>query len=142
MAEPTYYLRLRGRVSGPFTVGQLQTMHLRGQFGRFHEVSSDAQRWQPASALTHLFPAPPPPTRPPSDPDPVLLTPAAPGPAAPPGPEETLAAPAPVAAEAPDPREEAWYYEGGDGQPAGPVSLDGLAALLRDGAVRKTTLVS
>src|SRR5690242_20395151 len=31
MAEPTYYLRLRGRVSGPFTVAQLQAMHQRGQ---------------------------------------------------------------------------------------------------------------
>src|SRR5579862_9485236 len=149
MTEPTYYIRLRGRVSGPFTEGELQTLHRRGQFGRFYEVSTDAHSWRPAAVLTHLFAPPPAPVRPiVPEPVPVAVAPPQPVPV-PEAPPEPVPEPIPLSAapsvfpqEPCDTRSTEWYYDGGDGQPAGPVSLDDLGALLRAGRVRRTTLVS
>jgi hypothetical protein len=56
MYEQQYFVRFRGRVSGPFSVTQLQALHRRGQFGRFHEVSADRRTWEAASCLTEVFP--------------------------------------------------------------------------------------
>jgi len=157
MTEPTYYIRLRGRVSGPFTEEELHTLHRRGQFGRFHEVSTDAHSWRPAAVLTHLFAPPPAPVRPAvPEPVPVAVAPPEPLPVPEAAPEPLPdAAPEPVPQPVPLPAAPAvlpherfdtlaaeWYYDGGDGQPAGPVSLDGLGSLLRAGRVRRTTLVS
>lgn len=60
MGEPRYYLRIRGVVTGPFDLGQLQSMRRLGQLARFHEVSLDGQSWDAASSLTGLFVAPAP----------------------------------------------------------------------------------
>src|SRR5262245_54706984 len=50
-----YYLRMRGQVSGPYTLGQLQDLRLRGHLGRFHEVSLNQVQWAPASSIPALF---------------------------------------------------------------------------------------
>ncbi len=55
--EPVF-IRLRGRVQGPFTAAQLQLMHQRGQFSRAHEVSEDRLNWRSAATLTNVFVAP------------------------------------------------------------------------------------
>lgn len=52
------FIRLRGRVQGPFSTAQLQALHERGQFSRAHEVSEDRVNWRPAATLSHVFVAP------------------------------------------------------------------------------------
>jgi hypothetical protein len=56
MPESLWYIRFRGRVSGPFTAGQLASMRERGQFSRFHEVAMDRQNWVGAARVPELFP--------------------------------------------------------------------------------------
>jgi hypothetical protein len=55
MAEKSYYIRIRGKVLGPFPLQKLQSLRDRGQLARFHELSEDRQSWQPASVLSALF---------------------------------------------------------------------------------------
>jgi hypothetical protein len=54
--ENTYYIRIRGRVQGPFDSQTLQTMARRGRFARLHEVSQDGLEWFRASEFPELFP--------------------------------------------------------------------------------------
>jgi hypothetical protein len=51
-----YYIRVRGKVHGPFDVEKLKKLHARGQFSRAHEVSVDKRSWQAAAELPELFP--------------------------------------------------------------------------------------
>src|SRR5262245_43979974 len=54
-----WYVRIRGRVLGPFSVPQLEDLRDRGQLRIFHEVSGDRLTWQSAAAaLPELFAAP------------------------------------------------------------------------------------
>ena len=55
LAASQYHIRIRGRVLGPYTIGQLKTLRARGQFGRANEVSIDGQNWESASRIAHLF---------------------------------------------------------------------------------------
>lgn len=116
MGETTYYVRLRGRVSGPFTVPQLQAMHQRGQFGRFHEVSRDRRSWAPASSLPELFPT---------------------------SASIEDAPPTAIAAvpQVQTPESRPWYYLDAAGRQQGPVSWSELDQLRRDGDVADDTLV-
>lgn len=50
-----YFLRIQGRVIGPFTVEKLKSLRARGQFGRFHEVSIDRQNWAAAATIEQLL---------------------------------------------------------------------------------------
>jgi ABC-type multidrug transport system ATPase subunit len=50
-----YYLRIRGRVQGPFALEQLQQMAARGQVSRIHEISTDQQHWNNANLLPEIF---------------------------------------------------------------------------------------
>ena len=50
-----YYLRMRGQISGPYSIGQLHNLRIRGQFGRFHEVSPNQVDWVPAGSIPALF---------------------------------------------------------------------------------------
>lgn len=56
--DTTYYIRVRGRVQGPFDLEQLKKLRQRGQFSRAHEVSSDQASWHSASILDVVFVAP------------------------------------------------------------------------------------
>lgn len=56
MSNEQYYIRVRGRVQGPFETDQLHSMAKRGQFSRLHEVSNDGNTWRPASESPNLFP--------------------------------------------------------------------------------------
>ncbi|MEX2171730.1 MAG: GYF domain-containing protein [Pirellulales bacterium] len=51
----SYYIRIRGRVQGPFDDEKLQGLVKRGQFSRMHEISPDGIQWSPASTHPHLF---------------------------------------------------------------------------------------
>jgi hypothetical protein len=55
MPESSWYIRSRGRVFGPFTTVQLESMRERGQFTRIHEVSRDRQSWTSAASVPELF---------------------------------------------------------------------------------------
>src|SRR5229473_3028418 len=56
MNERQLYVRVRGKVTGPFGLQQLKSLRDRGQFRRFHEVSEDRRSWAPASSIQELFP--------------------------------------------------------------------------------------
>ncbi|MGA2253380.1 MAG: DUF4339 domain-containing protein [Thermoguttaceae bacterium] len=49
------YLRVRGRVLGPYGLEKLQTLVRRGQLSRMHEVSTDGTHWVQASSYAELF---------------------------------------------------------------------------------------
>jgi hypothetical protein len=51
----TYYIRIRGKIHGPFDVEKLKKLKARGQFSRANEISVDKHSWQPATALADLF---------------------------------------------------------------------------------------
>ncbi len=53
-----FYIRVRGRVQGPFDSEKLRQLARRGQFSRMHEISVDGQQWEPAKERPELF-APP-----------------------------------------------------------------------------------
>jgi S1-C subfamily serine protease len=54
--EPgVWYVRSKGRVLGPFTRAQLESLRDRGQLAKFHEVSQDKQTWVGAATLSELF---------------------------------------------------------------------------------------
>jgi GYF domain 2/Domain of unknown function (DUF4190) len=57
-AAGNWYLRTRGRVLGPFTWAQLESLRDRGQLARFHEISEDRQTWMNAGGVAQLFPHP------------------------------------------------------------------------------------
>ena len=50
-----FFIRIRGRVLGPFTVEKLKSLKSRGQFSRIHEISTDRETWQPATELDVLL---------------------------------------------------------------------------------------
>jgi len=49
------YMRVRGRVLGPYDQKKLQALARRGQLGRMHEVSEDGVNWVRASTYPELF---------------------------------------------------------------------------------------
>ena len=52
-----YFLRMQGRVTGPFDMAKLKSLRARGVLQPFHEVSTDRSNWTPASSLTEIFTA-------------------------------------------------------------------------------------
>jgi S1-C subfamily serine protease len=51
-----WFVRVRGRVLGPFGFAQLLDMRDKGQLLSFHEVSTDRASWQTAGSVDSLFP--------------------------------------------------------------------------------------
>ena len=116
--DQRWYIRIRGRVLGPFDLAQLQLLKSRGQFTRLHEVSTDRRNWQPAAVLEkHSEP-------PPADDTPEDSPESSPQPAA-----------APVVQDQPL----EWYYAQGQTQ-MGPVSLNKLQELMDYGQITKKDL--
>src|SRR5438067_11259997 len=56
MVMDSWYVRVRGRILGPFGFAQLQEMRDRGQLQAFFEVSTDSKAWQSAGSIDGLFP--------------------------------------------------------------------------------------
>ena len=119
-----YYIRLRGQISGPYSVGQLQNLRARSQLGRFHEVSEDQEHWAPAGSIAELFPGGA--QRTPANAMPMTPPPVRPLPLPLPAAEDTIAE---------------WYYLNESDQQQGPVSMQGLQALLDAGQVKANTFV-
>ncbi len=57
--EGQLYMRVRGRVLGPYDQEKLQSLAKRGQLSRMHEVSTDGITWLRASKYPELFVAGP-----------------------------------------------------------------------------------
>jgi hypothetical protein len=55
MANQQYYIRERGRVTGPFGVAKLREMRSRNRLARFHMISADGETWVSAETLTAVF---------------------------------------------------------------------------------------
>jgi len=57
MSATQYFVRIRGRVSGPYDLAALEELVRKGRVSRFHEVSVDRANWTAADSLEVLFPA-------------------------------------------------------------------------------------
>lgn len=53
--EDSFYVRIRGRVQGPYESERLRQLVKRGQLSRMHEVSTDKVTWVPAADYPDLF---------------------------------------------------------------------------------------
>jgi hypothetical protein len=53
--EHQFYIRIRGRILGPYDEARFQSLARRGQLSRMHEVSLDSINWVPASKYPDLF---------------------------------------------------------------------------------------
>lgn len=109
----SYFVRFRGRVSGPFTLERLRGMAYAGQLSPIHELSTDRSAWAPASEVPGLLPS-----APTSEP-----------------------APQPVAHTQPNPPDERWYYMDAAGNRTGPMSRGELVGLVRQGQLDEDTAV-
>src|ERR1700691_4765168 len=58
MSESGFFTRVRGRVSGPYSIDALRRMVRQGLLSRVHEISSDRATWNRASDYEDLFPTP------------------------------------------------------------------------------------
>lgn len=54
----SYYIRVRGKVLGPYSIKQLSILRQRGQFSQSNEISKNGQDWESAARLDELFAAP------------------------------------------------------------------------------------
>lgn len=123
MAEQSWFIRSRGRVVGPFTLTQLEVMSKRGQFTRFHEVSTDRRNWEGAAAVTDRFASPHARSASATHRNgPIELDDAAPG----------------LAPATPDPT--GWYFARGERQ-EGPVPFHDLQRMANQGEITLQTLV-
>ena len=137
MSEAVYFIRSKGRITGPFAVDMLQKLARRGTITRVDEVSSDRVSWARAAEYEELFPAsqvtaPPPPPPPPTipvNPEPNYSTYEV----------ETFTprgSPIPVAM-----AEKTYYYQPAGKSPVGPVSMDVLKTLAENGVLGSSDLV-
>jgi GYF domain 2 len=117
MQKQSFYIRIRGKVTGPFGFEQLKSLRNRGQLRRFHELSEDRQTWVPASAIAQLF-----------------------GDETATGVELVDAAPSEEPANRNAPALD-WHYLDGAGSQQGPVPTETLLTLLQKGTIKETTLV-
>ena len=53
----SFYIQVRGKRQGPFTVERLRHMSKLGRFGRQHRVSKDGRSWKSADEYPELFEA-------------------------------------------------------------------------------------
>lgn len=111
MAEPTYYLRVNGKVMGPLSIDKLQSLQERGRLLSEHELSTDRRQWRRASEVLEFFG------------------------------EEPAAGPSiAVEPEVPSANQNQWYYAC-DGERIGPVPFAHLQQLVRRGKLQRDHLV-
>ncbi len=52
--DERYYVRVRGKVQGPWTLRRLRSLRSRGQLSRAFDVSTDRVNWTPATQIPGL----------------------------------------------------------------------------------------
>jgi len=137
----TFFVRWRGRVSGPFSLLQLKKMAERGELRRLHDISTDQETWRQAGSMPELYPdvfREPPPV---PGGSPVASGPE--GGVPPPLPESALVSPSqsPMTADESRAAEREWYYSTGDGID-GPKSSQFIRELVRKGELSPDDLVN
>jgi hypothetical protein len=124
--DSTLYIRVRGRVLGPYDQEKLQSLARRGQLSRMHELSEDGASWVRAANYPELFTGAqaemPTPRNTEAASGPVYL-----------GGEATSTAPHPQA-------QQQWFYTSGGAQ-RGPVDFSNLQLLVGTNQVRPEDLV-
>lgn len=123
---PNLYVRIRGRVQGPFDEERLRSLVRRGQISRIHEVSEDGARWIKAADYPDLFDGAP---------AAALASVGRTAAVATSGPTAPVGAPAPQSAAA------GWFYVGPGGQEQGPLDLGALRAMFGAGKLIPETQV-
>lgn len=119
-----YYVRIKGRGIGPYSLDRLRRMVSNGEVGRMHEVSTDGLAWAPTASFPEIF-----------EREPARPAAAVSGDAASPTvvtQDET--GPAPAA------RDPLWY-RARDGKADGPMSQERLVSLIHCGEVATATFV-
>lgn len=53
--QQKYFVRIHGKIMGPFEVDQMRSLRDRGRLRAEHEISLDRRRWEPASQLQEVF---------------------------------------------------------------------------------------
>ena len=123
--EDQLYVRIRGRVQGPYELDKLRALVRRGQLSRMHQVSPDGTNWRQASEYAELFASPAVEAAPPRSETPSTTESAAAG----------------LELEPPSPESQAsWYYAHNNVQ-SGPVTFERLTAMAQAGAVHGEDLV-
>ena len=51
----SFYIQVRGKKQGPYTVERLRHMARQGRFGRQHRISTNGKKWQSAEDFPELF---------------------------------------------------------------------------------------
>jgi hypothetical protein len=123
------YIRVLGRIKGPFEWDKLRALVKRGQLSRIHEVSVDNQTWVKATEYPDLFQADPYELEPSTAADPVYIEPD-PQPAA----EPVAGEPEPGYAVAPPQESSDWYYEL-NGNPTGPITFAAMQQMVASGEI-------
>jgi len=117
----TYYIRIKGRVSGPFDEAKVLQFVQRGQLSRSHEISEDGVTWTSAGDTPQLFEATKRRSPSPSGTKPTTEL----------EPEE----------KAPSSSSEAKWFCAIDGQRCGPFSVNDIQARVSNGTITSATLV-
>jgi S1-C subfamily serine protease len=124
--ESLFYVRVRGKISGPFDIAALQKLVRRGGLSRIHEISSDRATWSAAGEFEDLFPSTP--ASLPPQPTAAVETSA----------EQQVIEPQAAVVTSPS---EILYYYTQRGSTVGPVRLSILKTLAENGTLRKDDLV-
>jgi hypothetical protein len=120
MSDKRYYVRIRGKVLGPFSQSQLRALRDRGQFHSYHEVSEDRQSWASAAQLAEIFIKTSEPANPRND---------------------VRDAPQQKSSTRPVETSDGWYYVDSAGRQHGPVDLNRLLALRASGTISNNTRI-
>ncbi len=141
-----FYIRFKGRVTGPFQKEEMQKRAKEGLLSRFHEMSTDGQYWKKAADFSDLWSIPsnvnsllaaeeieeplPESVIAPSVPEPIL---------------EAAVAPDPFAgmpvANTPAQTHTQWHYQQQNGHQCGPLPITVMQNLIRQGDIVRSTLV-
>ena len=141
-----FYIRFKGRVTGPFQKEEIQKRAKEGLLSRFHEMSTDAQLWKKAALFSDLWSIPsdvnsllepeavadplPEPVIAQTVPQPILEAPVTPDPFA----------ELPVA-KTPSQAEKQWHYQQRNGNQCGPLPITVMQNLIRQGDIVPSTLI-
>jgi len=131
MPDVTFYVRNRGKISGPYDTAALQKLVRRGLLSRVQEVSGDRVTWNRAGDYEELFPAPVAATIETAEHGSEYETEVA-GPAVTAFPQTTAHSASETAAE---------YYYAQSGVAVGPVALSVLKMLAQTGTLQSEDLV-
>ena len=132
--EQSLFIRIRGRIQGPFALPQLQELTKQGRLGRLHEVSEDGTSWVQASQFPAIF------SRDAHDQKGVSESQSAVPPTAHPVEEDAPVAGSPAEPAAPRATHNVWFYSKDDREP-NKADLSDLRFLIGKGHLSPDTLV-